>query len=84
LLVTPLTIEARLPKNWRERFDIHRGRVAVLVVAKPLEWPLERDEVRARKVIEKWVPRDPPAWSGIVRTEFTELRFPPPLVDRDR
>jgi hypothetical protein len=84
LLVTPLTIEVGLPKDWRDRIGADgTAQVSVLVAAKPIEMPRGRAE-RLMKRAEVEVRRDRPGedrpiWGGLVRTEFVELRFPPPL-----
>lgn len=76
LLVTPLTIEVRLPPKWRENtIETDEAHVAVLVVAKPLEWPTDKARAKA-DVVERAGPNAAPVWSGIVRTPFTKLRFP--------
>ena len=81
-LVTPLTIEARLPEGWRERTGITGvARVAVLVTSKRLE--LQRgcgDLVKkALQEIERAesARERRPLWSGTLRTDFVELQFPP-------
>jgi hypothetical protein len=80
-LVTPLTIEARLPENWREWLGgSETVRVAVLVAAKRIEFPRGNAQV-LEKLHEKFVERPfgadrPPVWSGVVRSGFTELRLP--------
>jgi len=85
-LVTPLVIEARLPQNWRAGVGAEAGRVAVLVTAKPIELPTPHHVVRAKKAVELVaLQRDNgPLWSGIVRTDFTELLFRPALIVQDR
>ncbi len=79
-LVTPLTIEARLPTDWREHVGASgAARVSVLVVAKRVELPRWGDRLEKRQLAEKSVRRSdeaPPLWSGIVRSDTTELRFP--------
>ncbi len=86
LLVTPLTIEARLPADWREQNGITGiARVAVLVTAKPIALPLRggRDQQQVEKVVQDVKLNDskrPPIWSGLVRTEFVELQFPPRVL----
>ncbi len=85
-LVTPLTVEVRLPAGWRE----HAGatgatRIAVLVAAKPLELPrggrgLQKVQDKLDRVEHKATGERPPVWGGVVRTDFTELRSPLPLV----
>jgi hypothetical protein len=78
LLVTPLRIEVRLPPKWRERkIETDSARVAVLVVAKPLELPTNKARAKeAVDVPERAGGNSAPVWSGIVRTPFTELQFP--------
>jgi hypothetical protein len=77
-LVTPLSIEARLPADWRERVGVHgTARVAVLVTSGEIELPRGGLE-RARRDAGRKTDRDePPVWSGVVRTAFVELQFPP-------
>jgi hypothetical protein len=68
-LVTPVTIEAKLPAGWREWFDAPRARVSVLVASKEIEFPRDRAkplDVRADR-------RDPPKWAGVLRTDAVEL-----------
>lgn len=79
IMVTPLTIEVRMPAGWREQTGINKhGRVAVLVTAKELEFPAERVQQLEEKRAEE--PGEPlPEWSGVLRTEFVELNFPPRL-----
>lgn len=78
-LVTPLTIEARLPEGWREWFgESETARVAVLVASKQIEFPRGNAQV-VEKLLER-VDRlpnreRPSVWSGVVRSEFTELRL---------
>jgi hypothetical protein len=78
-LVTPLTIEARLPADWREVLaGCEAARIAVLVAARPLEMPRgpgQRLE-RLERVAERRANTEP-AWTGLVRTESVEVRFPP-------
>jgi hypothetical protein len=81
-LVTPLTIEARLPKDWRERVGVKdSARVAVLVTSKELEMPCGADR-RLKKAVDvaerlrRAYEEPPPIWSGTVRTDFVELNFP--------
>jgi hypothetical protein len=80
-LVTPLTIEARLPKDWRGRVGVKdSARVAVLVTSKEIEMPRGGNRV-LRKIAEVERLRyegeeRPPTWSGTVRTDFTDLNFP--------
>lgn len=81
-LVTPLTIEARLPDGWREWLGYEEtAGVAVLVASKEIEFPrgAERAVEKAKELrIERAANTDrPPVWSGVVRTDFTELRLPP-------
>ena len=82
LFATPLTVEVGLPAGWRERVGTDgTARVAVLVVAKPIEMPRgagERLEKLAAVEVRRDRPgEDRPLWGGIVRTEFVELRLPP-------
>jgi hypothetical protein len=81
LLVTPLAIEVRLPKEWREQIAVREARVAVLVLAKPVEFPRRGgiEILKAAKEIRVERPDTRPVWNGVVRTEFVELRFPPRL-----
>jgi hypothetical protein len=80
--VTPLTIEARLPQDWREQVGVKdSAQVAVLVTSKRLEMPTRGERIK-RLMREKRLERvgddeRPPIWSGTVRTEFVELQFPP-------
>jgi hypothetical protein len=81
---TPLSIEAQLPADWREHTPVSgAARVAVLVTAGRFRWPGELvkglEPLRAARH-----PDAPPLWSGIVRTDFTELRFPPRVPERDK
>jgi hypothetical protein len=80
LLKTPLTIEAKLPADWRERAGVSgTARVAVLIAAERVELPRgpgQRLE-RLEKVREVRAADSPATWSGIVRTEAIELQFPP-------
>lgn len=81
-LVTPLTIEARLPAGWREAVGVDgTARVAVVVVSRRLKLPSPGGQVKQVEEIqrtEKRVgPEPPPEWSGVVRTDFVELNFPP-------
>ncbi len=79
-LVTPLTIEARLPTDWREHVGASgAARVSVLVTANRIELPRWGDRMQKLQE-EKSVRRSPdapPLWSGVVRSDATELRFPP-------
>lgn len=81
-LLTPLTIEARVPDGWRERLGASEtARVAVLVASKRIEFPrgnaqaLEKAKLKLRD--ERNAGSRPPVWSGVVRSDFTELRLPP-------
>jgi hypothetical protein len=77
LLVTPLTIEARLPRDWRERVATDSARVAILVVAKSVEFPRGHREQLKDIQIDKVDPElKSTLWNGILCTEFTEMRFP--------
>jgi hypothetical protein len=79
-LVTPLTIEARLPADWRGRAGVHgTARVAVLVTSGEVELPHGRGErlQKAVEVVRKPNRDEPPVWSGVLRTAFAELQFPP-------
>jgi hypothetical protein len=77
-LVTPLTVEARLPVDWRDRARLSgAARVAVLVTAAEVELP--HGGARQQRTVDvRQAPGAdaPPVWAGVVRTEFTELRFP--------
>lgn len=84
VLTTPLTIEARLPTGWRDRCGVSgTACVAVLISAGRIELPrgvgLERAKVN-EAIREERTDR-PPVWGGIVRTDFTELHFPLPLMN---
>jgi hypothetical protein len=71
-IVTPLTIEVKLPAG--------PVRVAVLVSAKEIELPRGRNlRDKLIEAVRKPDPDDPPMWQGIVRTEYVELRLPPRL-----
>jgi hypothetical protein len=82
-LSTPLTIEARLPADWRERVGVTgTARVAVLVTSKRLELPTRGGQRLEKLKLELDVKRvgdfeRPPVWSGTVRSDFIELQFPP-------
>jgi hypothetical protein len=79
---TPLTIEVQLPTDWREHAGAaDSARVAVLVTATELELPRGRELVKeVRPLRRRWIEADDaPVWAGIVRTDFTELQFPPRL-----
>ena len=76
-----LTIEARLPEGWREWIGASEpARVSVLVASRRIEFPRgagERLEA-AKELRAERAERDrPPVWSGVVRSDFTELRLPP-------
>lgn len=79
---TPLTIEVRLPPEWREESRLHgSARVAVMLTAKELEFPRGRHEElqKALQSVEKVRKDDEqPVWGGIVRTPFVDLQFPSP------
>jgi hypothetical protein len=82
-LATPLTIEARLPADWRERVGVTGpARVAVLVTSKQLEMPRRgKAQIQELMKLEKRSERGfypAPVWSGTLRTDFVELQFPPP------
>ncbi len=83
-LVTPLTIEVQFPKEWRGRMGVNgTGRVAVLVLAKPVEFPRGGQAPEKMAVVKRVRVREEeplPVWSGLVRTAFTELRFPSPAL----
>lgn len=79
-LVTPLTIEVRLPPDWLESTGVHRsGRVAVLVTSGPLELPQER-----AKGPKKAARRVEGAWEGVLLTPFVDPRFPPEPIGGER
>jgi hypothetical protein len=78
-LTTPLTIEARLPDGWRERLGgAATARVAVIVASKPIKFP--RGNVRVQEAVKEVAVESaeegPRVWSGVVRSDFTELRLP--------
>jgi hypothetical protein len=87
-LVTPLTIEARLPDGWREWLGpSETARVAVLVASKRIEFPRGNAQVlekvkEAMRDERAFSGERPPVWSGVVRSDFTELRLPPRLPPR--
>ncbi len=75
-LVTPLTIEARLPVGWREWSGVlGTPRVAILVTSGRLDLGRDRGKVQAAKDVVR--AEDGPIWEGVLRTPFTELLFPP-------
>lgn len=80
-LRTPLTIEVRLPDDWRSRVGPNGpARVSVLVVSKELELP--RGDLRAIKQLDrlyKLNADEVPVWSGVVRTAPTALHLPLPM-----
>jgi hypothetical protein len=79
-LVTPLTIEAKLPANWIEWTGIYPGsRVAVLVTSGEVVIPKDRKRVPPAKGIVK-APAGP-VWEGVLLTPFSEVRFPPPAFN---
>ncbi|HEY1190082.1 MAG TPA: hypothetical protein VGE74_20700 [Gemmata sp.] len=77
-LVTPLEIELRMPRDWRERaVVVGTGRVAVLVLGKPVEMPVGLGTQRVQKIQEAVRHRGAgPYWTGIVRTGSVPVRFP--------
>ncbi len=76
-LTTPLTLEVQLPPDWRERTRLNdTQRAAVLVASERITLPNDDSNIWSGKDAPK-PPRDPAAWSGVVRTAFTELTFPP-------
>lgn len=81
-LTTPLTVEVRLPTDWRERVGLSGALcVSVLVTSKRLEFPVGHAVERLQKAVELRAVSGgerPPVWSGALRTESAELRFPPP------
>jgi hypothetical protein len=81
-LVTPLTIEARLPEDWREWFsESETARVAVLVASKRIEFPRGNAQVQEKPLerVDRLPNRErPPVWSGVVRSGFAELRLASP------
>lgn len=78
--VTPLTIEAHFPEDWREALGSgETARVAVVVTAREPQFPFEG----LRKAMDKedrakFEHPECPTWAGVVRSEFAELRLPPP------
>lgn len=80
-LRTPLTIEVRLPDDWRSRVGPNgSARVSVLVVSKELELP--RGDLRAIKQLDrlyKLNADEVPVWSGVVRTAPTARHLPLPM-----
>ncbi len=75
---TPLTLEARLPHGWREWVGANdTAKVAIVVTAKELR-ATGLDEL-AKQVQERDAPEMVPVWTGVVRSEPTELQFPPRL-----
>ena len=79
-LVTPLTIEARVPEEWREWLGgSDTARVSVLVVSMEVQFPRgNREELeKIKHAIREIVRDETPVWKGVVRSDFTELRLPP-------
>jgi hypothetical protein len=80
-LVTPVTIETRLPANWRERLKVaDTVRVAVLVTSKRLQLTERAGNKhdKTQKVEDNYSGKEsPPVWYGTLRTKFVELQFPP-------
>jgi hypothetical protein len=73
-LVTPLTVEARLPADWRERAGVKgSARVAVLVTSGRVELPGEQWGLQKAK---EDIRRADAWWEGVLRTPFAELQFP--------
>jgi hypothetical protein len=76
--VTPLTIEAHFPEDWRVALGSgETARVAVVVTSREPQLPYEG----LRKAFEKVKFADHPecpVWAGVVRSDFAELRLPPP------
>lgn len=80
-LVTPLTVEARLPDGWREHLGATgRARVSVLVASERAEFP-RGAAARLEKLQEQKVERDggprPVYWSGVVRTAAVDITAAP-------
>lgn len=79
--VTPLTIEAHFPDDWREALGSgETARVAVVVTAREPQFPFEG----LRKAMDKedrakFEHPECPTWAGVLRSEFAELRLPPQL-----
>jgi hypothetical protein len=81
VLVTPLTIEAKLPENWLEWTGAHSSsRVAVLVTSGEVVLP--RNRLNARRARDAFKKPDGPVWEGVLLTPFSEPRFPPPVFPR--
>ena len=73
-LRTPITLNLHLPKDWREAPELTgKCRVAILVTSQDVELPRDAriKKLKRDKVLQ--LPGNPPIWSGIVRTGFTEL-----------
>jgi hypothetical protein len=80
VLVTPLTIEAKLPANWLEWTGAHgSSRVAVLVTSGEVVLP--RDRLNARRAKDVVKKPGGPVWEGVLLTPFSEPRFPPPAFN---
>jgi hypothetical protein len=79
--VTPLTIEAKLPENWRERVSVSGAcPVAVVVTSKRLTIPrggLKQDVQNCQVDKHADSAESRPVWSGVVRTNALEVHFPP-------
>jgi hypothetical protein len=77
----PLTIEARLPKDWRDWVGAHdTAKVAVVVSTQELQKHGRHLVNRVRQDREaKHDPDAVPVWCGVVRSESKELQFPPRL-----
>jgi hypothetical protein len=72
----PLTIEVRMPQDWRHRVGVAgRGRVAVLVSSTKVEpqYGYERLLDREKKLVHA---DEEPVWAGLLRTPFTEIDLP--------
>ena len=79
-LVTPLVIELRLPAGWRERTGLPAAsRVALVVTSSLMDLPQDKARAGQVKEVLKRPADGAPVWEGVVRTPFTDLRFPPPL-----
>lgn len=81
-LVTPLTVEARMPVGWREQVGASgAARLSVLVVSRELELPSARAREKQKLIdkAERAAGSGVPVWSGVVRTPATDIHLPPPL-----
>lgn len=80
-LVTPLTVEARLPDGWHEHLGtVGRARVSVLVTSERVEFPrgaaARIEKLQEQKAERAGLPR-PVYWSGIVRTPTVDISIAP-------